>query len=123
MNIEELREVCLSVRGVEECLPFDNDTPVYKVMGKMFAYYALTPKGGEFFVNLKCNPERSVELRERYEGVTKAYHADDSLKWNSVYIQRDVPDKLIRELICHSADEVIKALPKRKQKEYLLLIS
>ncbi|MDR3266410.1 MAG: MmcQ/YjbR family DNA-binding protein, partial [Tannerella sp.] len=86
MNIEELREICLSVQGVEECLPFDDDTPVYKVMGKMFAYYVLTPKGGEFFVNLKCNPQRTVELREHYEGITRAYHAGDTLKWNSVFI-------------------------------------
>ncbi|MDR0811574.1 MAG: MmcQ/YjbR family DNA-binding protein [Paludibacter sp.] len=118
MNIEELRDVCLSVRGVEECLPFDDDTPVYKVMGKIFAYYALTPRGGRFFVNLKCNPDRSTELRERYEGVTKAYHSGDTLKWNSVYIESDVPDTLIRELIHHSVNEVMNALPKKKREEY-----
>jgi len=118
MNIEELREICMSVKGVEECLPFDNDTPVYKVMGKMFAYYSLTPKNGDFFVNLKCNPERSFDLREQYAGVTKGYHVGDTLKWNSVYIQSDVPDKLIRELVLHSVDEVIANLSKKKQDEY-----
>jgi predicted DNA-binding protein (MmcQ/YjbR family) len=118
MNIEELRDVCLSVRGVKECLPFDDDTPVYKVMNKMFAYYALTPRGGEFFVNLKCNPERSEELREQYEGITKGYHAGDTLKWNSVYIESDVPDELIRKLVYHSVDEVVNALSKKKKEEY-----
>ncbi|MDR2824343.1 MAG: MmcQ/YjbR family DNA-binding protein [Prevotellaceae bacterium] len=119
MNIEELREVCLSVPGAEECLPFDYDTPVYKVMGKMFAFYGLTPKDGNFFVNLKCAPERSAELRERYRGITKPYHTSDTLKWNSVYLQDDVPDALISELVQHSADEVIKALPKKKKEEWL----
>ena len=118
MNIEELREICLSIKGVEECLPFDDDTPVYKVMGKMFAYFSLTPKGGLFFVNLKCNPERSVELRERYEGVTKGYHAGDTLKWNSVYIQKDVPDSVIHELVLHSVEEVVANLPKKLQTAY-----
>ena len=118
MNIEELRKICLSVKGAEECLPFDDDTPVYKVMGKMFAYYSLTPKGGRFFVNLKCYPERSVELRERYEGVTKGYHAGDTLKWNSVYLQNDVPDSVIRELVYHSVEEVVANLPKKLQAAY-----
>jgi predicted DNA-binding protein (MmcQ/YjbR family) len=120
MNIEELREICLSVKGAEECLPFDDDTPVYKLMGKMFAYYSLTPKGGNFFVNLKCSPARSAELREQYEGVVKGYHAGDTLKWNSVYIQSDLPDRLIRELVYHSVCEVIAALPKKMQAEYRL---
>jgi len=123
MNLEELREKCLSVRGVEECLPFDEDTPVYKIMGKMFAYYSITPHGGEFFVNLKCAPDRSVELRERYQGVKKPYHAADTLKWNSVYIQGDVPDAVITELVNHSVDEVIAALPKKKREEYFDFIN
>jgi Uncharacterized protein conserved in bacteria len=123
MNIEELRKICLSIKGVEECLPFDNDTPVYKVMGKMVAYYSLTPKGGNFFVNLKCNPERSTELRERYEGVTKPYHVGDTLKWNSIYIESDVPDNLICELVYHSVDEVIAGLSKKLQAEYKNLLT
>ncbi|MDR2910639.1 MAG: MmcQ/YjbR family DNA-binding protein [Bacteroidales bacterium] len=119
MNIEEFRTHCLSVKGAEECLPFDEDTPVYKIMGKMFAFFSLTPKNNDFFVVMKCDPERSAELRERYQGITKGYYAGNNLMWNSVYIQSDVPDKLIRELIRHSAEEVFKKLPKRKQEEYL----
>lgn len=118
MNIEEFREHCLAIKGAEESLPFDDDTPVYKIMGKMFAFFALTPKNGEHFAVMKCNPEKSAELREQYEGVTKGYYAGNNLLWNSVYIQKDVPDKLIVELIRHSAEEVVKKLPKRKQEEY-----
>lgn len=68
---------------------------------------------------MKCDPERTVELREKYEGITKGYYAGNSLLWNSVYIQKDVPDWLIKELIQHSVDEVVKKLSKRKQEEYL----
>jgi len=118
MNVEELREHCLSVKGAEECMPFDEDTMVYKVMGKMFAYFALTPKNGEFWVCMKCDPERSVDLRERYRGVYKGDHAGDSLLWNNIAINSDVPDPLIVELIHHSVSEVIKKLPKYKQQAY-----
>ncbi|MDR2854009.1 MAG: MmcQ/YjbR family DNA-binding protein [Prevotellaceae bacterium] len=122
MNIEEFREICLAVKGAEECLPFDDDTPVYKLMGKMFAYFGLTPKDGRFVVSLKCDPDKSLELRERYQGVTNPIHAAPSLKWNAVYIQQDVPDSLISALVAHSADEVVKSLPKKKQAEYRMLI-
>lgn len=84
----------------------------------MFAFFSLTPKDNEHFVVLKCDPEKTVLLREKYEGVTKGFYAGDNLMWNSVYIQKDVPDGLIAELIKHSVEEVIKKLPKKKQVEY-----
>lgn len=118
MNIEELHEYCISVKGASESFPFDESTLVFKIMNKMFAYIGLEPKDGVFFVNLKCDPTRSIELREQYEGVTKGYHTAGDM-WNSVYINSDVPDKLIKELIQHSVDEVIKKLPKYKQNEYI----
>lgn len=118
MNIEELHEYCISVKGASESFPFDESTLVFKIMNKMFAYIGLEPKDGVFFVNLKCDPVRSIELREQYEGVTKGYHTASDM-WNSVYINSDVPDKLIKELIQHSVDEVIKKLPKYKQNEYI----
>ncbi len=117
MNIEELREYCISVKGASESFPFDESTLVFKVMGKMFAYTGLDPKDGLFKVNLKCDPERSAELRARHEGVTHGTHTR-SLLWNAVYLANDVPDKLIKELIDHSVEEVIKKLPKNKQAEY-----
>jgi len=115
MNIEELRNHCLAIKDAEECTPFGEDTMVYKIMNKMFAYFSLYPKNNEHFVVLKCDPEKTVELREKYEGITKGYYAGNSLMWNSVYIQKDVPDKLIVELIEHSVEEVIKKLPKKRK--------
>jgi predicted DNA-binding protein (MmcQ/YjbR family) len=119
MNIEELRNHCLAIKDVEECTPFGEDVMVYKVMNKMFAFFPLNPKDGEHFVVLKCAPEKTVALREKYAGVTKGYYAGNNLKWNSVYIQKDVPDELIIELIKHSVDELVKQLPKKKQDSYL----
>ncbi|MDE7026017.1 MAG: MmcQ/YjbR family DNA-binding protein [Paramuribaculum sp.] len=119
MNIEELRNCCLAINKAVECTPFGDDVLVYKIMGKMFAFFSLVPKDIGHFVVMKCDPERTVELREKYEGITKGYYAGNSLLWNSVYIQKDVPDWLIKELIQHSVDEVVKKLSKRKQEEYL----
>jgi predicted DNA-binding protein (MmcQ/YjbR family) len=122
MYIDELREHCLSVKGASECLPFDDTTLVYKVMGKMFAYFSLEPKDGIFFVNVKCEPEKSTDLKERYTGIVPGYHSDKKY-WISVYLESDVPDSLIVELILHSVEEVVKKLPKIKQQEYELLIN
>lgn len=119
MNIEELRDYCLALKNAEECTPFGEDVLVYKIMNKMFAFFSLNPKGGEHFVVLKCDPEKSAELRDKYQGITKGFYAGDSLTWNSVYIQRDVPDALIVELIRHSVEEVVKKLPKKKREEYV----
>ena len=118
MNIEELRSHCLAVKMGEECTPFGEDVLVYKIMDKMFAYFPLTPKDNEHFVVLKCAPEKTVELREKYDGITKGYYTGNNLMWNSVYIQRDVPDELIVKLINHSVEEVVKKLPKKKQEVY-----
>jgi predicted DNA-binding protein (MmcQ/YjbR family) len=87
-------------------------------MNKMFVFFPLTPKDGEHFAVMKCDPEKTVELREKYAGITKGYYAGNNLKWNSVYIRRDVPDALIVELIKHSVEEVVKQLPKKKHEEY-----
>lgn len=117
MNVEELREYCLKVKGATECFPFDEITLVFKIMNKMFAYVVLEPKDGDFFVNLKCDPNRSIELRQTYEGVRSGFHAN-KIMWNSVYLVSDVPDKLIKELVNHSVEEVIKKLSKKLQNEY-----
>ncbi len=117
MNVEELREYCMSVKGATECFPFDDTVLVFKVMEKMFAYIPLDPKDGMFSVNLKCNPDKSTELRERYMGVTHGTHTK-GLLWNRVVLESDVADSLMKELIDHSVEEVIKKLPKKKQQEY-----
>jgi len=118
MNIEELREHCLSIKGAHECFPFDDTVLVFKVMEKMFAYIGLEPKDNVLRVNLKCDPSRSEELRDQYAGVGTGVHAAKSLLWNAVELESDVPGELIRELVNHSAEEVIKKLPKKKQEEY-----
>ena len=86
-------------------------------MGKMFAYFSLKPKGESFFVNMKCDPEKSAYLMASYNGISFGYYSDKKY-WISVYIESDVPDELIKELINHSVSEVIKKLPKKLQVEY-----
>ena len=123
MNIEELRDTCLAIKNAEESTSLGKDLISYKIMDKVFAFFLVNPKEGEYFVVLKCNPERTVELREKYRGITKGVYTGPTLMWNSVYIQKDVPDSLIVELIGHSAEEVLKKLPKKKQEEYRMLNS
>ena len=121
MNVEELREYCLSIKGATEGFPFNQNILVFKVMDKMFAYLSLNPKDEQFRVSMKCNPERSADLREMYNGIIRGDHTN-SLLWNAVYLASDVPDVLIIELVQHSVDEVIKKLPKVKQAEYRKLV-
>lgn len=118
MNIEQLRECCLGIKGSTESLPFlGHNVLVFKVMGKMFAYIALEPKDGIFSVNLKCDPDKSIELRENYQGITTTDFK--TLLWNLVTLDSDVPEELIEQLIQHSVDEVVRKLPKKKREEYL----
>lgn len=115
MNVEELREYCLSIKGVEECLPFDDVSLVFKVMGKMFA---LLPLDSDFLsISVKCDPDKAIELRDRYEAVESAYHFNKKY-WNTLYPNRDLNDQEIKKWIRHSVDEVLKKLPLAKQKEY-----
>ena len=122
MNIEEFREKCLSIKGSTESFPFiDKRILTFKVMDKMFAYTFLESKDGVFRVNLKCDPERSVELRERYNGIVQTDFK--TLLWNQLIIDSDIPDQLISELIQHSVDEVVKKLSKKKREEYRATLS
>jgi len=111
----------MTIKGAEVSTPFiHHNEAVYKVMNKMFAFVSLVPKDGVFVVNLKCDPGRSLALREQYDGVNPGHHPT-TLLWNGVMLDSDVPDEVIAELITHSVDEVIKKLPKARQKEYELL--
>ncbi len=117
MNIEEFRACCLSIKGAGESLPFiDNNVLAFKAMDKMFAYIQLAPKDGVFRANVKCSPERSPELREKYDGISETDFKTPL--WNSITLESDVPDELIEELVRHSAEEVIRKLPKYKQEDY-----
>ena len=113
MNIEDYRDYCLTKKGVTESFPFDKDTLVFKVMGKMFA---LTGIDSFEFINLKCNPEKAIELRESYNGIKPGYHMSKK-HWNSVYLNTDVSDKLIYDLIDDSYQLIVKSLTKKLQAE------
>jgi predicted DNA-binding protein (MmcQ/YjbR family) len=111
MNIEEIREHCIAKKFVEEGFPFDQDTLVFKVQGKMFLLISLS-KPNSF--NAKCDPERCVELREKYAEIIPGWHMNKTM-WNTVYVDGSLPRKLVLELIDHSYEEVVKGLPKKIQ--------
>ena len=113
MDVESFREFCLNKPGVSEGFPFDSKTLVFKVMGKMFA---LTNIDLFESVNLKCDPEYAVELRETFQGVKPGFHMNKT-HWNTVSSVSDVPDKLIQDLIDLSYDLVVKSLTKRLRDE------
>lgn len=115
MNIEELREYCLNKKGVTESFPFDETTLVFKVMDKLFA---LTDTEADFSINLKCDPEKAIELRERYPAVQPGYHMNKK-HWNTVYIDGSIDDEQIHEWIDDSYRLVILKIPKKDQKGFL----
>lgn len=110
MHIEEFRMYCLGKPMVTEEFPFDETTLVFKVMGKMFALTGLDET--EFKVNLKCDPERSLELREEYESIIAGFHMNKK-HWNTVKPDGSISNELFKELIDHSYDLVVKGLPKK----------
>ena len=118
MNIEELRNFCIQKKGVTEEFPFDVDTLVFKVMGKMFALTPLTKwEKGDRFLNLKCDPEKAIELREKYDSIYAGYHMSKK-HWNTVDVNNgDVSDDLVKELINHSYDLVVNGLTKKLKTE------
>ena len=113
MNIEELREYCLSLKGVKEDFPFDETTLVFKVADKIFC---LTDLEGPLSVNLKNDPERNIELREEYSAIKPGYHMNKK-HWNTVEIDGSLSDDMIKNLIDDSYDLVVMALPRKKQQE------
>lgn len=111
MNIEEFRIYCLSKKGATECLPFDNDTLVFKVLDKMFA---LTGLSGDFILSLKCNPEKAIELREKYPCVQPGYHMNKKF-WNTIVIDGSITDVILYQWVDHSYDEVVKQMNRNKR--------
>ncbi|AOW19034.1 MmcQ-like protein [Polaribacter vadi] len=118
MHVEQLRDFCIAKKGVTEHFPFDEVTLVFKVMNKMFALSSLDKwEKGEESINLKCDPEKAIVLREEFEGINPGWHMNKRL-WNTVTINNaDVSDDLLRKLINHSYDLVVKGLTKKAQKE------
>lgn len=113
MDFDRLLNICLSLPHTEETFPFDQDTMVFKVAGKMFALTSLSDwEEGHPSINLKCDPTRAIELREEYEGIEPGYHMS-KVHWNTVKLNRDVPDKMVLEFIQHSYDLVWNSLSKK----------
>ena len=113
MNIEELREYCLSLKGVSEDFPFDETTLVFKVSGKMFC---LTDLESNFSVALKNNPEKNIELREEFSAVKPAYHMNKQ-HWNTIRVDGTMPDDMLKNLIDESYDLVVLKLTRKQQQE------
>jgi predicted DNA-binding protein (MmcQ/YjbR family) len=117
MNIQQLYEYCLAKKGVTEHFPFDEDTLVFKVGGKIFCLTSLKKWEEENpSLNLKCNPERALELRAQFEAVQPGYHMS-KIHWNTVAFNSDISDKMIIELINHSYELVFASLSKKIKQE------
>ena len=117
MNIEEIREYCLSLPLVTEDFPFDETTLVFRTMGKIFAMIDL--ENTEWFV-LKCEPEFALELREHYSDISGAWHMNKKY-WNQLNLFGSLPDSLVQGLIRHSYSEVVKKMPRKIKTENEIL--
>ncbi|MCK5855972.1 MAG: MmcQ/YjbR family DNA-binding protein [Bacteroidales bacterium] len=113
MNIEELRAYCLCKSSTTESFPFGEDTLVFKVMDKMFA---LTGLKGDLSVNLKCEPEKALELRELYPFVHPGFHMNKK-HWNTIDIFASTDDLLVKQWIDDSYKLVVQSLSKKLQAE------
>ncbi len=117
MNVEEFREICLSMKGATEKAPFSKDRyaglVVYCVCDKWFA---LLDTDDCEYCNLKCDPDVSVDLRDRYNGITPGWHMNKR-HWISVYFDSDVPNSVFKNLIETSYGLVLHSLSKKKQEE------
>ena len=110
MDIEFYRNYCLQKNGVTEEFPFDKTTLVFKVYGKMFALFDIESFDS---VNLKCNPENAILLREQYKGITPGYHMNKK-HWNTISFDGSVPQKLLLNLTDDSYNLVLNSIPKKK---------
>lgn len=115
MNIEVLRNYCISKKGVEEAFPFDQETLVFKVMGKLFLLTGINSHPVEF--NVKCDPEKAIELREKYACVQPGYHMNKK-HWNTIVCDGSVSTKQLNQWIDDSYTLVVSGLSK-KEKETL----
>jgi predicted DNA-binding protein (MmcQ/YjbR family) len=112
MTRDDVLECCAGFRGAVEDAPFGDNVAVFKVGGRMFALVMLDGDPG--FVNLKCDPERALELRARHAAVRPGYHANKR-HWNTVDLDGTVDDDEMRELIDHSYELVVSGLPRAER--------
>lgn len=114
MDLDDLRRECLSLAGTREDMPFGPDTLVFKVADKMFALLSLD--AWPLTMNLKCDPDRALELRENYSCIAPGYHMNKK-HWNTVTFNAELPPALGKELIRHSYELVVNALSAKKREE------
>lgn len=114
MHLEDIRSYCLLKKGVTEDFPFDEETLVFKVMGKMFLLTNINEP--EISINVKCDPETAIELREKYESVQPGYHMNKKY-WNTVNYNVEFSKKEFLKMIDHSYDEVVKGMTKKLREE------
>ena len=114
MNIEQIRDYCLSKKGTTEEFPFDENALVFKVLGKMFALTSLKGwESGIQSINLKCDPDYAQELRAEYESIEPGFHMSKK-HWNTIRLFKDeLPPQFILQLIDHSYNMVVKRMPKK----------
>jgi predicted DNA-binding protein (MmcQ/YjbR family) len=114
MNIESLRNYCLSKTGATESFPFGEETLVFKVGNKIFALTSVD--ASPLTVNLKCNPELAVELREQFDAVRPGYHMN-KIHWNTVVIDGSIRENDLKQWIDHSYELIVSSLPKSVRQE------
>jgi predicted DNA-binding protein (MmcQ/YjbR family) len=105
MNFDDLRTYALSKPGAEEAMPFGETTLVFKVKGKLFLLTNIDAQPLQ--CNVKCDPERAIELREEYECIIPGYHMNKK-HWNTIIIDGSLSNKQLREMIDHSYNLVAK---------------
>lgn len=115
MNVEIIREYCLKKPYTTESFPFDNDTLVFKVLNKIFALVSLDEN---LSINLKCDPEKAIVLREHYPNVIPGYHMNKKM-WNTVLIDDTIDQRLIFEWIDDSFNLIIDKLPSNQKKLFI----
>lgn len=115
MDIDQLREYCLSIKGATEEMPFKDPYLIFKVLGKWFAVVPLQDE--ELNISLKCDPDKAVDLRDEYRCVEAAWHFNKKY-WNSILLNQDMDDETVKFWIRHSVEEVVKKLPKKIQMTY-----
>ena len=114
MNVEDFRTYCLAKKYVTESFPFDKETLVFKVANKMFALLSLEKIPPS--ANLKCDPERAIELRDCFPEIIPGYHMNKK-HWNTVEIDSGLQNDFVCKLIDHSYELIVQSLPKKVQKE------
>ena len=114
MNIETLREYCLSKKAVTEDFPFGETTLVFRIKDKIFLLVALDADPLQF--NAKCDPEKAIELREAYDAIKPGYHMNKK-HWNTIVVDGSISTKLIKEMIDDSYDLIVQSLPKKSREE------